>query len=651
MKKNWLVLSLFMGCVVSMTAQNADNDPEIMKVNGKSIKKSEFEYIYNKNNQQQIDHKSLDEYVVLFKNYKLKVAEAEAHKIDTTRAFQTELAGYRKQLAKPYLVDTSVDDKLAQEAYDRLKEEIKVSHILFNVNPGSSVEEKEKVHGRALEVLNKIRNGADFNKMADEYSEDPSVRQNHGNLGYITGFRTVYPFEMAAYQTPVGSVSEPVETQFGYHLVKVWDRRPSRGEILTAHIMIMTSPEDTPDQAKAKEAKIKEIYQEVIQGGDFAKIAREKSEDTGSAQKGGEMPWISTGRIVPEYEEAAFALKNVGDISQPIKTAYGWHIIRLLDKRALKPYDEMKPLIMRTIARDERGTLGQKVLIGKLKKEYHFTINETAKERLNSLISTAYPTDSLYLATIANDRLPLFTLDGEIYKISDFAQDAMGMRRSVRNASAKMMLDLMLDAYVNKTVLNYEDSQLERKYPDFRNLMNEYRDGMLLFEISNQEVWDKASKDEVGLAEYFKKNKKKYRWDEPKYKGFVVKCSSKEIAKQVKKRIKTLPIDSVVMYVNKEFNNDTLKQVRIERGLFVKGDNEIVDKLAFKIGEKPVDSKFPVIFVSGKMLKKGPQVYTDIRGQVTADYQNYLEEKWVEQLNLKYPVEIHEDVLKTVKKD
>ena len=650
MKNNWLLVSLYVGCSLAWPGYSQNDDPELMKINGKSIKRSEFEYIYNKNNQQQIDNKSLDEYVTLFKNYKLKVAEAEANGIDTTKAFINELAGYRTQLAQPYLVDSRVDDRLAREAYDRLKENVEVSHILFKVSPGASSEEREKVYKKALSVLERIRKGEDFTKLAKQYSEDPSVVNNGGYLGYITGFMTVYPFETAAYNTPVGSVSEPVLTSFGYHLIKVSNRRPDRGEVLTSHIMIMVPANSSNEIKKEKELKAKEIYQEVLQGGDFAKIAKEKSEDKASGQRGGELPWFGTGRIVKEYEDAAFALKNKGDISEPVLSPYGWHIIKLLDHRSIKSFEDMKPNIMRRISQDERGNQGQKALIEKLKVDYGYSLNAVEKTKLEQFAKTMFPADSMFIATVKNNQAPLFSLAGNDYPVSGFADYMKKMRRGNASIDAVTYLNDKLSDYIDSQILKYEDSQLESKYADFRNLMNEYRDGMLLFEISNREVWDKAAKDEDGLAKYFNENKKAYAWDKPHYKGYAVSCIDKDVAKAVKKRIKSLPADSVVFYINKEFNNDSITSVKIEKGLYVQGDNNIVDKLIFKDKNVTIDEKLPVIFVSGKKLKKTPECFTDVRGQVTADYQNYLEKLWVDNLNRKYPVEIHEDVLKTVNK-
>ena len=410
-------------------------------------------------------------------------------------------------------------------------------------------------------------------------------------------------------------------------------------------------PNARPDEVKKeKEKQIREIYQQIIQGADFAELAKEKSEDKNSAQRGGELPWISTGRIVKEYEDAAYALKNKGDVSEPVLSPYGWHIIKLLDTRGLKPFEELKPDIMRRIGRDERSNKGQKSLIEKLKVEYAFNMNAGEKAKLEKFAVETSPMDTLFLNNISKDQSVLFSLDGKNWTVADLG-NFMKNSRSAQGAfhgGNVAYLNKQIDAFVDNEILHYEDTKLESKYPEFRNLMNEYRDGILLFDISNREVWEKASNDVAGLQKYFKAHKKQYTWDQPRYKGYLIQCDDKALVKTIKKRIKSLPADSVVFYVNKEFNTDSIKHVKIEKGLFQKGDNKKVDNLAFKEGELSVDEKFPVVFIVGKMLKKGPESYTDMKGQVTADYQNYLEKIWVQNLNKKYPVEINKDVLKTV---
>ncbi len=644
MKSKWLLAALIAGNSWALTFANA-NDPVIMTVNDKEIYKSEFEYIYNKNSQQQIDHKSLDEYVILFKNYKLKVAEAEAAGIDTTGAFQKELAGYRDELAKPYLIDGEVDERLCREAYERMKEDVEVSHILLGLN-ARTTEARANAKALADSLVVELKKGANFEQLARRYSEDGS-KSNGGYLGFISGGRTVYPFEKAAFALHAGEISEVVETQFGYHIIKMHSRRANPGDFLLAHILLMTPRNATPEMLAQKEAEVRTLYDELRSGADFATVAKERSDDKGTAVKGGELPWASSGQFITEFEKAAFALKNKGDITEPVKTAYGWHIIKLLDRRDVRPFEQVRSEIKRLMVRDERGSMAQASMIEKLKNDYNYTLNDEQKVRLINLAVNNGGVDSIYIDALQGDQGVLFTCDGQTCTVAEFADFLP--KRPMKNNVANYVSS-MIESLSNKLLLDREKSGLEAKYPEFRNLMNEYRDGMLLFEISNREVWEKAAKDTEGLQKFFKKNRRNYKWEKPHYKGFVLHCNNEATATAVKARLKSLEADSVITVLNREFNNDSVAAVKVERGLYIKGDNKHVDQWVFDGEPVKVDEDFPVVFVSGKLLKKYPESYTDVRGQVTADYQTYLEKEWVKKLGKKYRVEINEDVLKTVNK-
>lgn len=634
-----LALSLFAS---NMIAQ--ESDPTIMTINGKEIKKSEFDYIYNKNKQQQLEEKSLDEYLEMFKDYKLKVMEAEVNGIDTTKAFISELQGYRNQIAQAYLVDQEADEKLALEAYSRLQENVEAAHILFAIDENNPERTEAKAYEKAVALKKQIDAGADFTELAKKYSEDPSVSRNGGYLGYIKGFMTVYPFEQAAYTTPVGEVSEPVLSRFGYHLIKVISRRNDPGEVLSAHIMVMLPTSMTATEEKAKETKIREAYQKLQDGVAFEDVVREYSEDPGTRDTDGRMRWLTTGRIVKEYEDVAFSLKE-GEISEPFKSPYGWHIVKVIEKRGIKPFDEMKKDIMRRIARDDRSGNGKETLISKLKVEYNYNFNG---EKMADIKELALKTnlDETFQATIASDNETLFTLAGNNYKVSDFAE-YYANSKTEKDAKVETLIMRSVDEYIDYAVIAYENSRLEEKYPDFRNLYNEYRDGMLLFEISNREVWDKASKDEKGLKKYFKKNRRQYSWSEPHFKGVVVQCKNDSVAKLANSMLEDLKYDESAKVLNKELNTGGERVVSVKKGLFVKGDNGIVDYNVF--GGKPyVDETYPVSFAKGRLLKKGPENYTDVKGQVTSDYQQQLEKDWLKKLNKKYKVEINYDVVSTI---
>lgn len=646
MKTNFVALSFLL---LSGVILAKGKDPVLMTINGKPVLKSEFEYIYNKNNSNNsLDKKSLEEYVDLFVNFKLKVEEAKSQGIDTTKSFINELKGYRDQLTKPYLTDSKAEEAVLMEAYNRLKEDIEVSHILVRVQPNASPEDTLKAWNKIQSIAKRLEK-EDFKTVAKETSEDQSVSDNGGYIGWITGFRTVYPFETIAFNTPVGVVSKPVRTNFGFHILKVHDRRKSPGEILVAHIMKFTQQGNDSLNAIAK-AQIDSLYQLVKNGSDFGKVAADNSEDRGTATKNGELPWFGTGRMVPEFEKAAFALKNAGDVSEPVQSAYGWHIIKLLDTKPLASFESKKADIERQVKRDDRANKGQKSFVENLKKEYKLkSVKGTQTEDFVKLLENKSLTDSSFVADAAKLNKPMFKFAKQTVTQSDFYKYLI-KNSSTDKASASDIINEKLADFTEEQLLTYENSQLENKHDDFRLLMNEYHDGILLFEVSNNEVWEKASKDTAGLAAFFKKNKEKYNWDKPHFKGRIIQCKNEKTFNAAKNIVGTLAKDSVDKYLRQL--NDSVVNIKIDKGLFVQGDNKFVDQYIFKTSvEAEKDAAFPYVFVPGILLKETPEDYTDVRGLVTADYQEYLEKVWIDSLRAKYPVKINEKVLKTVQKN
>lgn len=626
------------------------SDPVLMKINGKPVYKSEFEYIYNKNNSNNsLDKKTLDEYVDLFVNFKLKVEEAKAQGLDTTQSFINELAGYRSQLTRPYLTDSKVDEQILREAYERMKEDVEVSHILVRIPQGATPADTlgawKKINS-ALKRLDK----EDFAKVAKEISEDQSAEENGGYIGWVTAFRTVYPFETVAFNTPVGKISAPVRTAFGYHIIKVHNRRKSQGEILVSHIMRFTAEGDEVKNKSAKQ-KTDSLYQRVLAGDDFGKLASEFSEDRGSATRNGELPWFGSGRMIPEFENAAFALKNIGDVSAPIQSAFGWHIIKLLDRKGLAGFETVKADIERNVKRDERANMGQKAFVDRLRNEYGYAVNTANVNEFSKLLENKTLADSVFQLEVAKLNKPLFTFAGKEFTQADFAAYLKKNAYSDKTIASEV-IEQKMDAFTEKEILAYEDSQLENKYEDFRFLINEYHDGILLFEVSNNEVWEKASKDTEGLARYFNEHKADYRWEKPHFKGRVISCKDKATLKAAKAIVKRSHNDSIDKYLRTRLN-DSIQYVKVEKGLFAQGENKAVDKYGFKDKKAKFEptKEYPYVFVVGKNLKNNPEDYSDVRGLVTADYQEYLEKEWIAALRSKFPVEIDQNVLKTVRKN
>jgi peptidyl-prolyl cis-trans isomerase SurA len=645
MKSLVITLLAFIAFSGSLFAQAAD--PVLMNINGKPVLKSEFEYIYNKNNSNNsLDKKTLDEYVDLFVNFKLKVEEAKSQGIDTTSSFINELAGYRSQLTKPYLTDQKVDDQLLLEAYDRMKEDVDVSHILIRIQPNATPADTLKAWNEINEVAKRLKK-EDFAKVAKEVSQDQSAEQNAGHIGWISAFRTVYPFETMAYNTPVGTISKPIRTAFGYHILKVHERRNSLGEILVSHIMKFSSQGDSAMNKQAK-ISIDSIYLRIKAGDDFGTLAKTLSMDKGSAEKNGELPWFGAGRMVPEFETAAFALKNIGDVSQPIQSAYGWHIIKLIDRKGIDTFENTKADLERKVKRDERANRGQQAFLTKLRADYNYGVIAANLQDFYKLAANRALSDSTFMVDASKLNKPLFSFADKKFSQDEFAE-YLKKNNNTEKTIVSEMIDEKFNAFVDSKLLAYEDEQLEKKYDDFRFLMQEYHDGILLFEVSNKEVWEKASKDTEGLDKYFRSHKTDYTWEKPHYKGRVVFCKDKATFKAAKSIVNKSHNDSIDKYLRTHLN-DSIQYVKIVKGLYVQGENKAVDKFAFKTKDKYTPAvEYPFVFVAGKMLKKIPEDYTDVRGLVTADYQEFLEKEWIKALRTNYPVKVEQSVLKTVK--
>lgn len=586
MKKVILSIILLAGAVMGF----AQEDKVLMTINGEPVMLSEFLYIYEKNNQEtSLEKKSKEEYLDLFINFKLKVTEAIAQGVDTTEAFKKELAGYRAQATPKYMQDNEAVDSLVELSYKRQANVRRAAHIAIqcpaNADSVAEAEALAKINLARERVTTgvekKVKKGRKwitvrepeaFANVAREMTEDPSGKENGGELGWIQVFRYVYPFEEAVYNTPVGGVTEVFRSPYGFHIALVEEERAFE-EVHAAHIMKMTprGGEATAGQAKKD---IDSLYQVVLAGADFAEVASANSDDKGSAMRGGDLGWFGRGMMVQPFEDITFGMQP-GEMSEPFATRFGWHFVKLYEKRGIQPLDSVRNQLLMQVKRDVRYQEADKSFIKKARAEYN---------------------------------LPAEMSDEEVKA--------------------------------------YADAHLEEKHADLRNLVREYHDGILLFDVSLREVWDKANKDTEGLAAYFKAHKKAYTWDEPRYKGYMIYAKSEAAAKAAKQIIKSANADSIMSYIDQRINVDSVQYVKVEQGLWTAGKNAAVDKYGFKnkTAEYTASEEFPVVVPVGKVLK-APQEYTDVRSQVTTDYQDYLEEQWIATLREKYPVVVNEEVL------
>ena len=589
MKKVFLSIVLLAGAMMGF----AQEDKVLMTINGEPIMASEFLYIYEKNNQESsIEKKSMREYLDLFVNFKLKVTEAKAQGVDTTEAFKKELAGYRAQATPKYMQDHVAIDSLVTLSYNRMANIRRAAHIAIQCPAGSD----SLVETEALAKINlarervttgvekkvkkgrkwvSVREPEEFAAVAQEMTEDQHGKENGGELGWIQVFRFVYPFEEAVYNTPVGEVSEVFRSPFGFHIALVEEERAFE-EVHAAHIMKMM-PRGGDMMATDIQKQVDSLYQLVLNGADFAEVAVAHSDDKGSAKKGGDLGWFGRGMMVQPFENITFDMQP-GEMSKPFPTRFGWHFVKLYEKRGIQPLDSIRSQVLGQVRRDVRMQEAEKSFINKTRAEYN---------------------------------LPASMSDQEVKA--------------------------------------YADAHLEEKHADLRNLVREYHDGIMLFDVSLREVWDKANKDTEGLAAFFKANKKNYVWEEPRYKGYIIQAKDMASAKAAKQIVKSANPDSVMSYLNQRVNIDSVTYVKVQNGLWTKGQNAMVDKYAFKDKETEFTptEEYPVVLCVGKIIA-APQEYMDVRGQVTNDYQDLLEKQWIEALREKYPVIINEEVLESL---
>ncbi len=630
-------------------AQTTSNEPVLFYFGENSVTLDEFDYVYRKNNlsdDNAYSRKSLEEYLDLYINFRLKVKEAESLGLDTLKSIRDELSGYRNQLAKSYMQDRDVSEQLLQEAYERMKFEVRAAHILFNIEGSGLPADTLKAFNLANDVRKRILKGENFEKLAAQFSSDPSVKDNGGDIGYFTVLQTVYPFETAAYTTQPGQISLPVRTRFGYHLVKVIDKREAQGKINVAHIL-MKFPENKPTPEHEAEAKSKAegLVKRIKDGESFEELARKFSDDKISAGKGGVLPEFGTGKMVMEFEKAAFSLKKDGDISEPVRTDFGYHIIKRISKPALTSYDEAKIDLKKRIERDTRSALATHVLVDRVKKENNFKEFPKNKEALYKKIQKDLENPKFNLADKKSLDKPLFELAGRPYTQLQFVEFVENQQSRKREDSAYKMYEDLYEKFVEKSSLDYQDSRLEFRYPEFKALMQEYRDGTLLFALTDQKVWSKALQDTTGLKAFHESNKNKYLWDQ-RLRAVIFTAKDEKTAKAARKLATKGKLDTsgILEKANAKSAEPLLTS---QENIFEKGQQQLIDKIEWKAGvsENFTNPDNTISFVQVKsVIPPTPKTLDEARGFIVSDYQEFLEKEWIKELRQKYPVKVNNDV-------
>ena len=660
------VLASFVMPALFANAQSKLDKQVLMTIGDQDVTAKEFCDVYYKNNLKSdvIEKKSVDEYLELFTTFRMKVMEAERMKLDTSAKFQKELAGYRKQLAKPFMSSDDITDELIQEAYQRKLKDIRASHILVRCDKNALPSDTLKAYNKAMEIRKKaLAKDADFGALADQYSDDPSAKGmkatdqtparpgNHGDLGYFTVFDMVYPFETGAYNTKEGDISMPVRSDFGYHIIKVHSITDAMGSVQAAHIFLQL-PFDAPaeDEAAMKQ-KADNIYKELMaqNGKNWNEMVKQYSDDKGTVARNGALSSFTVSRIVPEFIEACKSLE-IDQIAKPVRTNYGYHIIKLLSKSGVGSFEKESNGLSERIEKDQRSKKSEEMVLKQVKSEYKFKQNDKNLEAFMATIDSTILRKAYEPAADVDLNATLFSLENTPTKVKDFVayiKEKMTMQKYVTPATYAYQL---YESFRNETILDYGDAHLEDKYPEFKALVQEYKDGIMLFDLMDREVWDKAVKDTVGLKEFHERNAAKYMWGD-RVQASIITVTRPESLPKVKALLDSgVELDSL----RNAIQRDSIGYAFVRKGYYQKGDNQYVDQTEWKVGVRneipsTVDQSTTIVCIR-EVRKPEPKTLKEARGLVTSDYQVELEQKWVKSLKERYPVKINEKVLDKVRK-
>lgn len=644
--------------VLFLQTATAQKDPVLFTVKGTPVTVSEFNYIYSKANQDKADfsEKSLREYLGLYTNFKLKVQKARDMRLDTIDALNAELDGYKRQLSKSYLEDREVTEKLVKDVYERMQQDADVSHIFIACDRTQKAADTLIAYNRAKHLIKKIQKGADFNQIAADSSEDKTAKENRGNIGFINAMlpNGYYEFEKAVYSAKPGTVVGPIRSNTGYHIIRVNGFRPARGEVEVSQILIRKS--DDPIMNAAARAKADSAHQALLNGGAWEEVCSAFTEDKATRAKSGYIGYFGINRYQKDFEDAAFGLKKDGDFSEVVETTIGFHIIKRNSRRSLGKFDEMKRALTDRVKRDSRSEIARQSMIARIHKdagykEFPAVLKAWSDKQVDSLFLTfKWKPDPSKPQTVLNRYG-----NDKVYTVADFEDFcARSSRERMRGVGMPMSetIDKLYSTWTDETALAFEESRLDQKYPEFKSLMREYEEGILLFEALKQNVWDRANSDSSGLENYYRINlSQKYKWDErARLSIYSLKTDDPKLVNE----IRTFAAKNTAEKVQKKFNTDSTELVTVIEKLYERGKNKDLGGL-WKVGDR-TEAKTNAATKTASFLKieelLAPQAKTlaDARGYAVADYQDYLEKKWIEDLNKEYEVTINEAALMSMVK-
>lgn len=622
----------------AVIAANKPKDEVLMQVNGKDIMLSEFEYLYNKNNAQQLQPQTIDEYLETFTNYRLKIADAEAAHMDTATTFVVEYNGLVDDLSKPYMTDSTVMDRLLQEAYDRYSHERDYYHIMFRPNDKALA---DSIH----DLL--VQNPSRWDELAAQYSTDRGSSTKGGRLYWRSGGQFPYKWEEAAFATPVGEISDVVNSGFGWHIILSRGERPNQGKIQIQHILRLVR--EGNDSIMAVQRHVIDSLYTGLQNGTISwEEASKLSDDRTSRAKFGVMEWSGYGELPVPLDSIMFAapLNQIDTLHMP----WGLHIARKVGHQPMKTLDEMRPDLLKAMQGDERADAPRQARLQQLAQRYHAQLIPDNLAAINTLTVDTVGLDSATVVALSDNALTAFTVNGQPTTLGQVIQ-YMDKQRIGDPRAAVRNLPRVAQEMMDKQLYEQYKADLASIYPEYRNLLGEYRDGILFFNVTNENVWERATRDHEGLEQYFQAHRNDYKWDQPRFKGIIVMTTTDSVMNLVAERLPQLPglsADSLSHELRRAFG----RNVRVEANVVAaKGDHPVVDYVAFN-GPKPerVNGRWEAFVKYSGELVDQPETAADVRGLVITDYQNQLDRDYIQALRAKYPVTVNRKALKKVRR-
>lgn len=657
----FLVLGILSSCTPKVAVQpeipELPEDPAyLFSIESEPVMADEFLRVFSKNqsvrnNSDPVSQEEFDKNLELFIDFKLKVKEAENQGMSESEEFEKEFHMIKEDLKKPYLLKNAVQEGELRKAYNRMQEMLEASHILLAFPPNAGEADSIAVLKMAASLKEKAEGGMDFNELAVEYSDDPSAKNNKGYLGYFTSLQMVYPFEDAAYLLEPGQISGPVLSNFGYHLIKLEDRGLNPGQIRVSHILVRVDPADPVSEERAKR-RIEDIYTALQQPGYlWEEIVATYSDDESTKKTGGMLPWFGVGSIIPAFEQAAFSLSGVGDISVPVKTPFGYHFVRLEGTRPLAPFEEMEEALKSKILRDGRSGLIQSQVMAMQIARYGFKENKEILDTLRGMVDQVLPkgTTQLYDKPIEPFlERHLMVVQQDSFSVGDFI-DFIQEDTEVVKVGPGQYFDPWYQKFKEVSLNHKEEEELLKGNKEYRNLVKEYREGILLFSLMNEAVWQKALTDSAGQMTYYIDHRDRYQWPD-RIPALIVKMAKTGPFTKVWEFLKDKEYDQTLKpKLEDRFLNDRPSLFDTEEGVYVIAEDSVLKKLDVNIKHHEVKGDRGVVFfVLGDIIPAGPKGFEETKGKVIQDYQEHLNEELVKNLRIKYSIQINEDEKKRI---